>query len=384
MSFAEDVKVPITALPMYTTAVEPEGSSVTPAKAISFLVLVDTLLYHRYGVSLRDCLRRAALRSNGTFIQRLLGDDGLELLFKLPEMQSRLASWYQSITPSALECSRLRDDQNISFAKYENMYMMLSRAYLPWLPTPWAVENLHCALNLVARNKYKLSIAVEQDPQKGIQKVTGARADIRELLVSVLEVTSLVSDTSKTPLPYRLPATKTAVRIRMNFEIFLYFLNFFFFQQPLEQDDTLIIKVSEDGRRIANVTEQAAVFVPMNAGLEPQSETNVITHCVQKGKEGTEIINKTMRTTWEQIRKLVRHGIEYRHGRKRKARKLKLLAVFAADLMTIWKTLRIGYMSGPHKHLARPCPWCQVRRFLFHFPFHPAHPNLLGSALEIN
>jgi hypothetical protein len=229
MSFAEDVKVSITSLPTYTTAVEPEGQSVTPTRAISFLVLADTLLYHRYGVSLRDCLRRAASRSNGTFIRRLFGDDGLEFLFSLPEAQSRLADWYQSITPSALECSRLRDDQNISFLKYKNMYMMLSRAYLPWLPTPWAVENLHCALNLVARDKYKLKIAVEYDAQKGIHKVTGARADIQELLVSVLEVTSLVSDTSKTPLPYRLPATKTAVRIWAKILFwFFYCIDFFF------------------------------------------------------------------------------------------------------------------------------------------------------------
>jgi hypothetical protein len=118
--------------------------------------------------------------------------------------------------------------------------------------------------------------------------------------------------------------------------------------------------MSEDGRILANVTEQASVFIVMNAGFELQSVRNAIIHCIQKGKEGTPAIDKAMEESWKQAVDLIKSGVSYLHGPQRERRRLKVLIKLATDLLTMWKSTGLGYGPGKHKSEVCACPWCKV------------------------
>jgi hypothetical protein len=191
--------------------------SISVGHALTILARSDADMYYNYGVTLPDLLSRLASASTGTFVSSLFGHDGLTKLFALPEVRSHLWSWYSGLRPTDVEVSRLRDDLSLSFARYHELYMMLARAQLPWLPPRASIENVHAALNVAARSRFNIHVTYED----GV--IVGCRASVRDMLSCMLEYASLYGDTTKSPVPHSFASATNPVR-----NLFFFFFFFFF------------------------------------------------------------------------------------------------------------------------------------------------------------
>jgi hypothetical protein len=190
------------------------ADAVPISTSLSHLACIDVELNYRHGFALSDALRCAALRSDGSFLQRFFGDDWAKVIFKLPEVRSHLWRWLEELRPSVPEVSRIRDDLSLSFGRYHALYSTLGRAHVPWLPPLADVQTVHDILNEVVRERLDLRVVSDNKTAEGqpTGEVTGAHLSLSPLISTVLEYVSLYSDTIKTPLPHTFPTAESQVR----------------------------------------------------------------------------------------------------------------------------------------------------------------------------